>query len=120
MSTTSEAYRHQGIVELGHGKVRDKQGRTYYPKKAKSPLSAIKFFCRECMGMDRTKPGKVENAVLVRECCDPMCPLYDFRMGQNPFLRRVLSEDQKQAVAERLTLARASHKKWTPQNSNAS
>ena len=107
---TSEVYRRQGITELGRGKVQDKTGRTYYPKKAKSPLSAIKFFCRECMGQDRTKPKSLENANLVHECCDPMCPLFDFRLGKNPFLRRVLSEDQKQAVGERLTLARGLHK----------
>lgn len=116
---TSEAYRQQGIVEMAHGKVRDKTGRTYYPKKARSPLQAVKLFCRECMGLDRTKPGRLENVELVRDCCDPMCPLFDFRMGKNPFLRKALTEGQKQAVAERLNLARGAHKRWGAQNSNA-
>ena len=91
---TAEKYK-----EIRHGDV-------YYPRKAKSPLKAIKFFCRECQGMDRRKKSHVENVELVRDCVDPMCPLFDFRLGKNPFYKRNLTKEQKKAVVARLDLAR--------------
>ena len=104
---TAEKYQEMGFMELERGKVRDKHGRVYYPKKARSPLQAIKLMCRECMGQDRTKPKRVENATLVRDCVDPMCPLFDFRMGKNPFIKgRSMSEEEKMAARERMTLLR--------------
>lgn len=103
---TGEKYKEMGFTELSDKKVQDKCGNIYYPRKARSPLKAIKFFCRECMGMDRRKKSQVENVELVRDCVDPMCPLFDFRLGKNPFYKRILTKEQKKAVVERLDLAR--------------
>ena len=58
-----------------------------YPKKSRKPLQAIRFFCFECMGWDRTKKDSGKPFDLVRECADKDCPLYDFRFGKNPFHR---------------------------------
>ena len=56
--------------------------------------------------MDRRKKSQVENVELVRDCVDPMCPLFDFRLGKNPFYKRNLTKEQKKAVVERLALSR--------------
>lgn len=40
-----------------------------------TPISAIRKQCIECMGF---------NVGEVRNCTDPHCTLYPFRMGQNP------------------------------------
>jgi hypothetical protein len=61
----------------------------FYPKKAKTPLKAIRLFCFECMGMDRRVPlGRAKKPIDdVKGCTDEMCPLFDFRLGKNPHLR---------------------------------
>ena len=38
----------------------------------------------------------------VRECLVKTCPLYPFRLGKNPFLRKELTEDEKRVIKERL------------------
>lgn len=103
---TSEKYKKMGFTEISDTKVKDRHGTIFFPKKSKSPLQAIKLFCRECQGMDRRKQAQVENVELVRECTDPMCPLFDFRLGKNPFHRRIMSEDQKKAASARLSMMR--------------
>jgi len=40
-----------------------------------TPVKAIKAFCSECMG---------HQPHLVKDCSDPHCPVYPFRMGKNP------------------------------------
>ena len=62
-------------------------------EKITSPLKAIKCFCIECMG------GQV---TYVKECTSKTCPLYDFRMGKNPHNTRQFTEEQRQAMAERM------------------
>jgi len=57
---TQEKYAEMGFVEMGKGRVQDKYGQVFYPKKARSPLQAIKLFCRECMGQSRLKPKSQE------------------------------------------------------------
>ena len=106
---TQEKYKQMGFVEVSDSKVQDKHGHIYYPRKARTPLKAIKFFCRECMGMDRCKQRQLENVELVRNCVDPICPLFDFRLGKNPFLTRVITEDQRKAASDRLKVARGAH-----------
>jgi len=117
--TTEGKYREMGIIEIGDGRVIDKTGTVYYPRKSKSPLKAIKYYCRECMGACRRSPIKVQNFLLVAECTDPMCPLYDFRQGQNPFLRDRMTPEQRMEAAVRLNAARFLHKKRDPENSGA-
>ena len=106
---TQDKYKEMGFVEILDGKVQDQHGHIYYPRKARTPLKAIKFFCRECMGMDRRKKRQLENVEFVRDCTDPICPLFDFRLGKNPYIKRILSEEQRKAAAERLKLARGAH-----------
>ena len=43
-----------------------------------TPLKAIRLFCLECMGH---KPSEV------RRCTDGLCPLWPYRMGENPAAR---------------------------------
>ena len=62
-------------------------------EKITSPLKAIRAHCIECMG------GQVRE---VKVCTIPNCPLYAFRMGTNPYHTRQYTEEQRQAMAERM------------------
>lgn len=66
---------------------------------ATSVLKAIKIHCRTnccCDDMDSWK-----NCVITE------CQLHPFRMGKNPFRKkRELSDEQRQAIADRLEKAR--------------
>ena len=69
--------------------VLDSEGNKYFPKKAKTPLRAIRYFCLECMGWERRKGLKQDKPFDdVRECTDPLCPLFDFRFSKNPHSNR--------------------------------
>jgi hypothetical protein len=105
---TTEKYKEMGLLAVGKNKVVDKEGTTYYPRKVKKPLKAIRFFCAECMGMDRHNPRSPFPQDAIRLCTDPMCPLFDFRMGKNPFMKRELTEDQKKVARDRLASYRKS------------
>ena len=61
-----------------------------------SPVKAIRAFCLEC----------VETPLDVKNCTAPGCPLYPFRFGRNPYIKREMTEEQKEASAARLALAR--------------
>ena len=103
---TAEKYEEMGFTKLGKGKVQDRHGGIYYPKKAKTAQKAIKLFCFECMGMDRRYKNPPKPYDDVAKCTDPMCPLFDFRVGKNPFLGKPLTDEQRKAAVERLALAR--------------
>ena len=48
-----------------------------YRERAKgNPLRSIRAMCVECMG---------GQPYLVSDCAEGDCPLYDYRMGKNPF-----------------------------------
>jgi len=66
----------------------------YYPKKSEKPLKAIRYFCFECMGWDRRKKDSDKPIDDVAGCTDPMCPLFDFRFGKNPYHTRKVSEKE--------------------------
>jgi hypothetical protein len=66
----------------------------------KSPLKAIKEHCKWCCGDD-----------LPKNCVSEKCELYPFRLGKNPFLKREMTEEQKQAAAERFAKYREENKK---------
>lgn len=69
-------------------------------KYEKSPVRAIRAKCVECFG------GEVRQ---VANCSSPKCPLYPFRFGKNPYTnRRELTDDEKNALRERLAAARQS------------
>lgn len=72
------------LNELGHHK--------------RSLLSAIRQNCIECCG------GYTAE---VRRCGAIECPMWPYRMNNNPFVTRQLSDEQKAAGAERLAQARA-------------
>ena len=59
----------------------------YYPKKSRKPLQAIRHFRFECMGWDRLYKDSGKPYEDVKDCPDEMCPLFDFRLGKNPYLK---------------------------------
>ena len=66
-----------------------------------NPLDAIRKFCIECSGGHTVKSCPSDGST------DPMCKLFPFRLGKNPFRKKVeLSETEKSLRAERLANAR--------------
>ena len=66
-----------------------------------SPLMAIKEFCMECCGWERSA---------VKSCSAFQCPLFEFRFGKNTYNKRTLTDEQRQELAERAKRARESKK----------
>ena len=67
-------------------------------QKVQTPLKAIRAKCIDCSGGSRLE---------VKHCPVTSCPLYPFRLGKNPFRqKRVLSDQQRRDLAERLSKAR--------------
>lgn len=62
-----------------------------------SPIKAIREFCLECCG---------GSSAEVKSCSAQRCPLYAFRFGKNPYIRRELTAEQKAAMRDRLAEAR--------------
>lgn len=64
-----------------------------------NPIKAIREKCIDCCGGSRKE---------VELCTVGInCPLYDFRFGKNPYRKkRVMTEEQRIAAAERLAKAR--------------
>ena len=56
-----------------------------------SPLMAIKEFCMECCGWERSE---------VKSCSAPQCPLFEFRFGKNTYNKRTLTDEQKAQLDE--------------------
>ena len=70
--------------------------------KSTSPLDAIKDFCMECCGYQRDE---------VKTCSAPMCPLYEFRLGKNPYRKtKDYTEEELEKMRERIANARANKK----------
>lgn len=66
--------------------------------KANSPQKAIVNFCISCMGYHKT---------WVKECTAKNCPLYEFRLGRNPYRKtREYSEEELQELKDRAKKAR--------------
>lgn len=66
----------------------------------KSPLKAIRAFCLECSG---------DSTAEVKSCPRSVCPLFSFRFGKNPYIKRgELTEEERQVLRERLGIARKS------------
>lgn len=61
-----------------------------------SPIKAIREKCLDC----------AYNATEVKLCPATNCALWPFRFGKNPYVKRELTEEQRQAAAERLAKAR--------------
>jgi len=68
-----------------------------------NPLKAIRAKCLDCCA---------QHPSLVAECHIETCALHPFRMGKNPFRKaRELSDEQRAAMALRLSRARDSRAK---------
>lgn len=65
-----------------------------------SPIAAIREKCLDCC----------HGAQEVRYCVAVDCSLWPFRMGKNPFVKREMTEEQREASKERLKKARESRK----------
>jgi hypothetical protein len=65
--------------------------------KQKTPLKAIKSMCVECLG----GPGTENLYALIRDCAAPACPLYEYRMGKNPYLKQNLTDEQRKERSDR-------------------
>ena len=68
----------------------------------KSPIKAIRAFCLDCCGGSSTE---------VRECTSKSCPLKPFRFGRNPYIKREMTEEQREQAKERLAKAREAKEK---------
>ena len=67
-----------------------------------NPVKAIRQFCIDCNG------GSLYE---VKNCTSPNCALFPFRFGKNPYrTKREMTDEQKQAAAERLAKAREAGK----------
>ena len=63
-----------------------------------NPVKAIREKCLDCC---------CGSIIEIKECAVETCPIHPFRMGKNPFRqKREMSEEQKQAVRDRLREAR--------------
>lgn len=73
-----------------------------------SPLKAIREHCIECCG---------GSAHEVKLCATGRCPLYAFRFGKNPYRKpREMSEQEKEALRDRLANARKQHRNSVEEN----
>ena len=57
----------------------------FWHYKPKTRKQALRAFCYECMGADRQEENPTLHHDDIRNCTDPMCPLFDFRTGKNPY-----------------------------------
>lgn len=74
--------------------------------KALSPLKAIKEFCKRCVG----SYAGLKDCGGDTDCNgDGSCPLFEYRYGKNPNRKKkVFTEDEKEAMVERMKIARES------------
>ena len=70
-------------------------GQKLYAKKGLKLKTAVRLFCCECMGMSRTKKEVEVPEEGIRNCTDKMCPLFDYRMGKNPYVSKSRVESGK-------------------------
>lgn len=61
-----------------------------------TPLKAIREKCLDCSF----------NASEVKQCPVTDCALWPFRFGKNPFVKRTMTQAQRDAATERLKKAR--------------
>lgn len=65
------------------------------------PLKAIKAKCMDCTCQQYNE---------VKLCTAENCPLFPFRLGKNPYHKRNLTDEQRQAAAERFRKFRENKK----------
>lgn len=74
-----------------------------------SPLKRIRQHCLQCSG---------DSSNEVKDCPIKSCPLYDLRFGKSGRTRS-MTDEQKQAAAERLKSARMKKKLLTNNEENS-
>lgn len=74
-----------------------------------SPLKRIRQYCLQCSG---------DSSSEVKNCPIQTCPLYDLRFGKSG-RTRTMTDEQKQAAAERLKSARMAKKSLTNNEENS-
>lgn len=62
-----------------------------------TPMKAIRLKCLECSN------GSSKE---IKLCPMDDCPLYDFRLGKNPNIKRTYTDEQREEMAKRLDYAR--------------
>ena len=82
---SAEKYREMGFTILSDGRVKDKNGNIFCPRKSTSAAKACRWMCLECMGLDRRNEKAPRSYEDVDNCRDPLCPIFDFRYGKSPF-----------------------------------
>lgn len=60
-----------------------------------SPLKAIRAKCLDCC---------CDQGTEVKLCPASDCPLHPFRFGKNPYRKRELTEEQREAFRQRLEM----------------
>jgi len=58
-----------------------------------TPLKAIRLKCLDCCNNSHKE---------VDLCIIPECPLFQFRYGKNPYIKKNLSEEAKQSLRKQL------------------
>jgi len=72
-------------------------------KKITSPMKAIRAHCKQCVG---------SFPEIINCGGDNSCPLFDFRLGKNPYRTvRILTDEQRASAIERLQKARETQQK---------
>ncbi|MBW2148749.1 MAG: hypothetical protein JRI22_17185 [Deltaproteobacteria bacterium] len=63
-----------------------------------SPVKAIRAFCLQCVNGQRKE---------VKLCpSEKLCPLWPYRLGTNPTIKRAYSEEHKRKLRENIKIAR--------------
>lgn len=62
-----------------------------------TPMQAIRAKCMDCSN---------ESFKEIKLCPVTECPLYPFRLGKNPNIKRTYTDEQREEMAKRLAAAR--------------
>ena len=75
-----------------HGEI---EGQPLFAKKGKKLKVAVRLFCGECMGMSRIEEKMEYPIEDIKACTDKMCPLFEWRLGKNPYPSKLRVEGAK-------------------------
>ena len=82
---------------MGHKMTNDTTTKKNTLETPQTAIKAIRAKCLDCSG---------GSSAEVKACELTHCPLYKFRLGKNPNIKREMSDEQRQAAADRLAKAR--------------
>lgn len=69
--------------------------------KQTNPAKAIRAYCLNCC---------LESAFEVANCTADECELWEFRMGKNPYRKRQMTDEQREAARLRMQAANSAKK----------